>query len=260
MTEQEWLTSSDPMRMLDFLRMSVRGVTYDNPTIESGVPLVSDRKLRLFITAVERKWWDAAAGVSQKRSLALMEAFADSQISWHDAVREIRFSYILSHRPIEDALGCVRIHDSKGDPPKWAALIRDIFGNPFRPVNIMECPACQGYGLIDPETKKGFAEGYQCEHCRGFGHIRPRWLTWNDRLIPRMAQTIYRDHTFDQMPILADALEEAGCTDKTILDHCRNKPVEINTGPGDYGDEWISVPCGPHVRGCWVLDSIRGES
>ncbi len=41
-------------------------------------------------------------------------------------------------------------------------------------------------------------------------------------------------------PILADALEEAGCTDAAILDHCR--------GPG------------PHVRGCWVVDLILGKS
>ena len=45
---------------------------------------------------------------------------------------------------------------------------------------------------------------------------------------------------FDRLPILADALEESGSTDQTILDHCR--------GPG------------PHVRGCWVVDLLLGKS
>jgi len=50
---------------------------------------------------------------------------------------------------------------------------------------------------------------------------------------------IYSDKTFDQMPILADALEEAGCTSPNILNHCRQ--------PGE------------HVRGCWVVDLILGK-
>ena len=53
------------------------------------------------------------------------------------------------------------------------------------------------------------------------------------------AQAIYDDRAVDRLPILADALEEAGCTDATILDHLR--------GPG------------PHVRGCWVLDLLLGK-
>jgi hypothetical protein len=51
-----------------------------------------------------------------------------------------------------------------------------------------------------------------------------------------MAQTIYDDCAFELMPVLADALEEASCTEAAILYHCR--------GPG------------PHVRGCWVLDLL----
>jgi hypothetical protein len=70
--------------------------------------------------------------------------------------------------------------------------------------------------------------------------IAPDWLTWNNGTIAKLAQTIYDDRRYDIMPILGDALEEAGCTDGQILDHCR--------GPG------------PHVRGCWVVDLILGKS
>ena len=54
----------------------------------------------------------------------------------------------------------------------------------------------------------------------------------------RLAESIYEERTFDDLPILGDALEEAGCTDPTILDHCRS---------------------GEHVRGCWVVDLVLGK-
>lgn len=59
------------------------------------------------------------------------------------------------------------------------------------------------------------------------------WLTTN---VTSLAQAIYDDRAFYRLPILADALEDAGCTSAEILGHCR-KP-------------------GPHVRGCWVVDQI----
>ncbi len=81
-------------------------------------------------------------------------------------------------------------------------ILRDIFGNPFRPVA-----------------------------------TNAAWLTPTAFAI---AQTIYTDRAFDRLPILADALEDACCTDAAILDHLR--------GPG------------PHVRGCFALDLVLGKS
>src|SRR5205807_1529954 len=68
-----------------------------------------------------------------------------------------------------------------------ATLIRDIYGNVFRPLPALE----------------------------------PAWLIWNDKTVPQVARTIYEQHSFEGLPILADALEEAGCTNPTILGHCR---------------------------------------
>jgi hypothetical protein len=81
------------------------------------------------------------------------------------------------------------------------ALLRDLFGNPFRPP-----PA-----------------------------VDPAWLTWNGGTVAHLARSIYDEGAFDRMPVLADALEEAGCTDAEILIHCRG---------------------GPHVRGCWLVDAL----
>jgi hypothetical protein len=70
--------------------------------------------------------------------------------------------------------------------------------------------------------------------------IEPALLAWNRGAIPRIAQSIYDERAFDRLPILADALKEAGCTDADILKHCR-KP-------------------GEHIRGCWVVELLLGKT
>jgi hypothetical protein len=80
-------------------------------------------------------------------------------------------------------------------------LFRCVVGNPFRPVALDQS-----------------------------------WLTPTVRAL---AQGIYQDRGFDRLPILADALQDAGCENADILTHCR--------GPG------------PHVRGCWVVDLVLGK-
>lgn len=78
-------------------------------------------------------------------------------------------------------------------------LVRDIFGPlPFRPVS-----------------------------------VTPAWITLT---VTRLATAIYTDRAFDRLPILADALEDAGCCNADILTHCRQ--------PGE------------HCRGCWVVDLL----
>jgi len=80
-------------------------------------------------------------------------------------------------------------------------LIRDIFGNPFHPV------------YFDP--------------------------TWRTDTAVSLARGMYESREFSAMPILADALQDAGCEDEQILTHCRDASQ-------------------PHVRGCWVCDLVLG--
>jgi hypothetical protein len=92
-----------------------------------------------------------------------------------------------------------------GSVPMSAAishLIRDVSGNPFRPVE--------------------------------FG---PEWRTDTAVLLARQ---MYASRDFSAMPILADALQDAGCDNETILSHCR----DVNR---------------VHVRGCWVVDLVLGK-
>jgi hypothetical protein len=62
---------------------------------------------------------------------------------------------------------------------------------------------------------------------------------WNDGTIAKLAEAIYEEWAFDRLPILADALEEAGCTSEELLTHCRAG--------------------GEHVRGCWAVDLLLGK-
>lgn len=70
--------------------------------------------------------------------------------------------------------------------------------------------------------------------------INPDWLRWQDGTVPKLAQGIYGERAFDRLPVLADALEEAGCHDAEILGHCRHP--------------------GPHHRGCWLVDLLTGRN
>jgi hypothetical protein len=70
--------------------------------------------------------------------------------------------------------------------------------------------------------------------------LDPAWLKWNSNAIPCMAQAIYDERAYNRLPILADALEEAGCDDPDLLNHCRQ--------PGE------------HLRGCWVIDLLLGKN
>jgi len=86
-----------------------------------------------------------------------------------------------------------------------AELIREVFGNPFRPP------------VIDPS-----------------------WLLWNHGAVKHIAEHIATSGNFSDMPILADALEDAGCCDEELLRHCREERT--------------------HVPGCWALDAVLGRS
>jgi hypothetical protein len=91
---------------------------------------------------------------------------------------------------------------------EWAAqahLVRDLFANPFRPAVTLD----------------------------------PAWLTWNGGTVPWLARAIYADRAFDQFPLLADAVEDAGCGDTETLGHLREP--------------------GRHVRGCWAVDLLLGK-
>lgn len=66
--------------------------------------------------------------------------------------------------------------------------------------------------------------------------IHPSWLAWNDGTVLKMAQAIHAGRRFSDLPLLADALEEAGCYEVDLLEHCREQA--------------------PHVADCWVVQLL----
>jgi hypothetical protein len=216
MTEAEWLACDDVNELLDLARKS-------------------DRKARLFACGCCRQIERLLKYDENLRAVEVSELYADGLAKpaglraaarkAKEVASSLRFeaevAMKLSLYATKDAAEAaalaaeVRLNVSRvahycwtavsataGKRPNQPALVRDIFGNPFRPVA--------------PD---------------------PRWLT---STAVALADGIYADRAFDRLPILADALEEAGCDDADVLAHCRSD--------------------GPHARGCWVVDLVLGKS
>jgi hypothetical protein len=220
LTEDDWLTCTDPALLRAFLG---NGAT--------------DRKLRLFGCAAVRSVWECfprEPNPEEVRAVERTERYVDGKCSYAeqelfrnvaymsdtvemfieiDARPEVvaqRWGATAAYRAA--AFACRKEFDAsvRDDAFCWAfrtemaaqwRLLRNIF-HPFRRVE-----------------------------------VDPRWLTSN---VVDLARTIYMERCFDRLPILADALMDAGCTDEEMLKHCRSE--------------------GPHVRGCWVVDLLIGMS
>ena len=219
MSELEWLASTNPAERMAYLEH-----------------VATDRKLRLFTSACARWSWEKLRDERSKRAILAGELYADGQINNATlevalngaalALQDIQRVFRRSKRELSiartlDALICARLpswptqsaitfaaaidtirRQANDNVTEVVSWTDDIFGNPFRPV------------VIEPAWLSSTAVG--------------------------LARGIYDDRAFDRLPILADALQDAGCENADILDHCR-------------GD-------GPHVRGCWVVDLVLGKA
>jgi hypothetical protein len=228
-TEQDWLHCSHADSMLDFLRGKV-----------------SDRKMRLFACACARRVWTLLPNDPCRQAIETAEAYADGLRSRNDlqAARNAVNDTIppidhdhddLRHR-VDDASfwalcsanGTVWPSDYGKDESAAGTVARDA-----------------RYATGERQNEESIA---QCRLLRDiFGPfpfhptpaVHPEWLAWHDGLISRLARSIYEERGFEQLPILGDALEEAGCSEERILGHCRQ--------------------AGEHARGCWVVDLLLGK-
>ena len=202
MDEADWAGCRDPRRMLDYHRMKAH-----------------PRRLRLLAAACARRV--APPGPLAEQVLVAAERYADGTAgraeflaAWgavRAALRDgrppdpvLRVLRLLTEDAMEALTTAVAGARDLGGPaagPAECDLIRCVFGRPAR------IPA------LDP--------------------------AWRTEAAVALARGAYDDRAFDRMPILADALEDAGCADPAVLAHCR--------GPG------------PHARGCWVVDGLLGR-
>jgi hypothetical protein len=213
MTEEEWLACGDDYRMVEYLRgrASERKLRLVGLACCGFPREFCDPRLTALAAVIERFAEGQATyqDVRLARETAVIEPFEGGEFTPYD--REVlvldKFSAKDAHWALDRFLAGFQYtlaapEQSRWQPrPVWCQLIRDIFGNPFRPVA-----------------------------------VEPAWLT---STVTELARGIYAERAFDRLPILADALQDAGCENPDILDHCR--------GPG------------PHVRGCWVVDLVLGK-
>ncbi len=241
MTEEEWVAAEHPMVMLDHLDL---------------IDAITDRKQRLLDCACVLRIWHLLTDLARS-VVATAESYADVQAELDEmielrgevlsavdteielniqaantgvprhignpnrssalsAAAGVAWEYRGGTNPLGDVVNAMIAQGGLGDERadhelvrqlRFAelrhqiVLVREVFGNPFRPVEFSR-----------------------------------DWLTDTAVLL---ARTMYEAREFGAMPILADALQDAGCDNDDILDHCR--------GPG------------PHVRGCWVVDLILGK-
>jgi hypothetical protein len=229
MNEEEWRTAVDAEAMLDWARQRL-----------------SARQLRLFGVACCRRVLELVPDLRCDNAVDTIESFVEGIATAADCekISDAVFEISLHQEAGQDghvrssvAFACADLADLSEDggcqvagatlyalttlagypplPQNRAArqevragerhfqvrLLRDIFGNPFRPV------------VADP--------------------------AWRTETVVGIARGIYDDRAFERLPILADALEEAGCDSAELLAHCREP--------------------GTHVRGCWAVDLVLGK-
>lgn len=178
MTEAEWLNCQDCEIIWEVIK-SKRSAR------------MTDRTMRLYLVAFWGSWeWGESADIMLKQ-VAFAETWAETSVR----PRESQSNYYFNYQKPKSAVTIT----TKGFPEaKQAAMLRCVFGNPFRPIT-----------------------------------LNPSWLT---STVLALANCIYQEKAFDRMPFLADALQDAGCDNEDILNHCRRS--------------------GEHVRGCWCVDLI----
>jgi hypothetical protein len=239
-TESEWLSAAHPDPMLVFLRS--RGV--------------SERKLRLFACACVRRVWDL---VTDERSRRAVEA-AEEQLGGpaglaaasgaHAAAEE------LNRRAVEVRLTPLRLRSQAEalaagaaaavlqQSSVWggATAAEVAAGGAATAAAVAAKYAARSRGLAGgPAAKKERrAQAALLADIAGNPFRRHALQTsWRTPTVVGLARSVYEERAFDRLPVLADALLDAGCADEELLGHLR--------GPG------------PHVRGCWAVDVILGR-
>jgi hypothetical protein len=239
LTEQQWLACIDPAPMLEFLSAEARAerlglAPADAPTLSPGRPAGgearSERKFRLFTCACARRIWDLLTQRANQRGVEVAERYADGEATDEDLakVREemaraslhesmvgyyaargsganVRSAACEAARAVEAARGGACQERREAERAELAGLLRDIF-RPFRPLR-----------------------------------VEPAWLAWEGGVVSRLARAASEERRLPEgalepacLAVLADALEEAGCSCSEWLGHLRGS--------------------GPHVRGCWAVD------
>jgi hypothetical protein len=258
MTEAEWLASTDVSAMYVFLR----DTTTLFKTRSQGDWVVprfafSERKSRLFAVACCRRILHLMPTDEARHCVLAAEQYADGLIGGGElnAAIDALMRSCSQHSQYIDRL------TGRGGFWRYEIEALNAVGQVHRPeaggrMGVIRAAATAwAWAAAVNQNLEGEDAGralVQAEYARQADLLRdivgnpfhlhnidPAWLAWNDCCIERLTRGVYEDRAFDRLPILHDALLDAGCDDEAMLAHCR-------TGEG-------------HVRGCWVVDALLGK-
>jgi hypothetical protein len=206
------------------------------------------RKLRLFGCACCRRIWHLLLDERSRRAVEVSERFGDHRAT--EAERK------------EAALAALDARGADWDPTRNPAAHAAVWASNdskslYKIEGLVRWTAAlaamaerraEGRELPNWNQATGSEFGWQVDYLRDIlfnpfrlaPQVDPAWAAANGSAVQMLAKAIYEERAFDRLPILADALEEAGCNDAEILDHLR--------GPG------------PHVRGCWPVDLVLNRT
>lgn len=257
MTAVEWQRCNDPGQLLTWL-----------------AGRASDRKLRLFACACCRRIWHLLDHEPSRRAVETAEQFADGllpaeqlararadarQVTW-EAIQRVRSEWSMSRineraRGAWVAVWAACAAEETAEARIWSesqprtGQLNSSSCLPLRTAQVVSWARTVAveYGLDRNKTTGDQEEAYQCALLRDLfeGQLQPipiesKWLEYGSGLVVRLARVLHEEGRLDELPVLADALEDASCDNDRLLDHLRSP--------------------GPHARGCWVLDALMQKN
>jgi len=212
MTEEEWLGAIEPYNLVTsaFLHK------WTHP-----------RAPRLLACAACRLAWNRFTDTRSQDAIEVAEQYADGKVTLK--------ALAAAHKAARTAYQEARPRTTD----RWLCSTAADTARPRNVISAMESVVMTISGS-DQATLNDVVLSmiHDVFHRRMFRPITflPEWRT---STVLALAQGIYDERAFDSMPILADALQDAGCSNEDILNHCRSETV--------------------HTRGCWVIDLLTGR-
>jgi hypothetical protein len=250
-----WHTSANPDVLLN--AVWPRTLAYDAVTATRDLPPATVRRLRLYGVACARMVWDMLS-TDLRSAVLLSERFADGRATMADlraAAVRMRYGPVTYQQQAENAAGWAsagywgnRTEPADAAPPVW---------NPAEAAReAAKALATRAAGQAPPghpvsrawqsAWNRPFAEAraQQAELVRDIfpppGFVPVLSSDWRTSTVVALARGMDDTGDFSAVPILADALQDAGCDDEVMLDRCR-------------------APSGIHSRGNWVVDLVLGR-
>jgi hypothetical protein len=275
MTESEWLACPEPFAPYAFLRdeTSTHKTRWQGWVSVRRYP-VSERKLRLFACACCARVEDLLPMEEARDLIRAAEAFAEGSIGaeeleaaeracgaanqarrerespWLNFEREAVYSAtFVSRTEAAGRLGAlVAAARARAGAAVWRRHVASLGGvlrvkpGEFAPLEAV-VRTCDRSFMASELAAEARLQADLLRDVVGnpfqTALADPAWLTWSSGTVGRIAREIYEQRRFQDLSLLADALEDAGCADAEFLSHCRGG--------------------GPHARGCWLIDLLLGK-